>query len=59
MAWAWAKSAGVTAAVPRFMTTIPAAKFARRAASPYDAPAANDKANVAITVSPAPVTSVT
>src|SRR6476646_5568449 len=45
--------------VPRFMTTTPPAKFARCAASLNVAPPASARANVAMTVSPAPVTSVT
>ncbi|MNC92434.1 hypothetical protein D3C83_88610 [compost metagenome] len=47
----------LTVAVPRFMTTMPPAKFASRAASSNLAPAASASAIVAITVSPAPVTS--
>src|SRR5438132_14079705 len=46
-----------TVAVPRFITTIPPASFAKWAASSMLAPAANAAAKVATTVSPAPVTS--
>src|SRR3954454_22079081 len=48
-----------TVAVPRFITTMPPAKFASRAADSVSAPAASAAVNVAMTVSPAPVTSVT
>src|SRR5882724_357525 len=48
-----------TVAVPRFITTMPPAKFASRAADSASAPAASAAVKVAITVSPAPVTSVT
>jgi hypothetical protein len=44
-------------AVPRFITTRPPAKLARRAASSKVAPAASASVIVAMTVSPAPVTS--
>ena len=46
-------------AVPRFITTIPPAKFASCAAVAVSAPAASAAVKVAITVSPAPVTSTT
>src|SRR6185369_15779443 len=52
-------SCAETVAVPRFITTIPPAKFASRAADSVSAPAASAAVNVAITVSPAPVTSAT
>src|ERR1039457_901333 len=48
-----------TVAVPRFITTMPPAKLARRAAEAVSAPAAKAAVKVAITVSPAPVTSTT
>src|ERR1019366_6689991 len=47
----------LTVAVPRFMTTIPPAQLASRAACRKLAPAASASVNAAITVSPAPVTS--
>src|SRR5208283_4073404 len=46
-------------AVPRFITTRPPAKFANRVASAVSVPAASAAVKVAITVSPAPVTSTT
>src|SRR5579863_1661080 len=49
----------VTVAVPLFITTRPPAKFANCAACRKVAPAAKARVNAAITVSPAPVTSVT
>src|SRR5579859_802794 len=49
----------VTVAVPLFITTRPPAKFASCAAWRKFAPAAKARVNAAITVSPAPVTSVT
>ncbi len=52
-------SAGAACAVPTFPTTTPAAQLARAAASGRLAPAARARASVAITVSPAPVTSNT
>src|SRR5579884_1811587 len=52
-------SCWVTVAVPLFITTIPPAQFANRAACSVSAPAAIAAVNVAITVSPAPVTSAT
>src|SRR6185437_10143571 len=48
-----------TVAVPRFITTSPPAQLARCAASWASAPAAKAAVKVAITVSPAPVTSAT
>src|SRR5216683_1066008 len=51
-------SSPVTVAVPRFMTTIPPAMLAMCAASTKFAPAANARVSAAITVSPAPVTSM-
>src|SRR5690348_154969 len=54
---ALSSSARDTVAVPRFITTIPPAKFARCAASTNEPPAARASVNTAITVSPAPVTS--
>ena len=50
-------SAGVTVAVPRFMTTRPPATLASRAASTGEAPAASATVKALMTVSPAPVTS--
>ena len=50
-------SSAVAVAVPRFITTIPPATLASCAASNGDAPAASASVIVAITVSPAPVTS--
>jgi hypothetical protein len=52
-------SSGVTLAVPNLATTTPAARLAIRAASDIGKPALRQPANVAITVSPAPVTSNT
>src|SRR5260370_11424831 len=48
-----------TVAVPRFITTMPPATLANRAADSASAPAARAAVKTAITVSPAPVTSVT
>ena len=48
-----------TVAVPRFITTMPPAKLASRVAEAVSAPAASAAVKVAITVSPAPVTSTT
>ena len=50
---------GSAVAVPSLPTTTPAAQFASRAASSRDAPAARARPRVAMTVSPAPVTSKT
>src|SRR5882672_6642548 len=52
-------SSGCTTAVPSLPTTIPAAWFASRNASAKVAPAANMTPRMAITVSPAPLTSYT
>src|SRR6185503_20135040 len=52
-------SAWVAAAVPSLPTTMPAARLAMRIACSRPAPAASITASVAITVSPAPVTSIT
>src|SRR5262249_1770634 len=52
-------SAWVATAVPSLPTTMPAARLARRIAGSMPAPAASTTARVAITVSPAPVTSNT
>src|SRR5260370_6049535 len=48
-----------TVAVPRFITTMPPATLANRAADSASAPAARAAVKTAITLSPAPVTSVT
>ena len=48
-----------TVATPILRTTIPAARFARRAASAMSSPAARPAPSIAMTVSPAPVTSNT
>src|SRR6185295_19110818 len=50
-------SSSLAVAVPTLPTTIPAAWLARFAASSIVAPAARAAASVAMTVSPAPVTS--
>src|SRR5712692_4335967 len=52
-------SAGVTTAVPNFVTLMPPARLAMRTADSRPSPAASITASVAITVSPAPVTSDT
>src|ERR1051325_2548011 len=52
-------SAWVATAVPSLPTTMPAARLAMRIAASMPAPAASMTARVAITVSPAPVTSNT
>lgn len=49
----------MTVAVPCFLTFIPAAALARYAASNNVAPLAMLRARTAVTVSPAPVTSMT
>src|SRR5712692_7740574 len=52
-------SAGVTTAVPNFVTLMPPARLAMRTADSRPSPAASITASAAITVSPAPVTSDT
>src|SRR5204863_341638 len=52
-------SFSVTSAVPNFVTLMPPARLARRMADSMLSPAASITASVAMTVSPAPVTSDT
>src|SRR5207302_5651959 len=52
-------SAGVTTAVPNLVTLMPPARLAMRTADSSPSPAASITASVAMTVSPAPVTSET